>query len=133
MDSLSEAIKKLEAVRQEFGYSIYDQAVKKIARRRLDVDVSQREKRVKFSWGIYKRKYSAQKGICPICGHAMPLIKGQIEMDHINPNAEDFNNDNNLQVTHSKCNRSKGGQSILTVSKTRGRTFLEQIQVGMEE
>jgi 5-methylcytosine-specific restriction endonuclease McrA len=55
----------------------------------------------------------------------MKLIRGEIEADHINPNAEDFNNESNLQVLHSTCNQSKNAMSIAEQSKATGKGYVE--------
>lgn len=125
MDKLKETITRLQAIREEVGTSIYDAAVKAINRMRLDSNVSDRQPRKSFSWAVYQRHYKKQRGICPWCGNTMPLIKGAIEMDHINPNAEDFNADSNLQVLHKACNRQKSSMSIAEQAKHQGTTYRE--------
>lgn len=123
MATVDEDMQLLLDIRAKIGTARYDSAVRKINRMRLDAPVAQRQKRIKFKWSMYSRLYKKQKGICPICGDAMPLIQGMIEIDHKNPNEEDFNNDSNLQVTHKDCNRSKGADSVSQQSKSSGRTY----------
>jgi 5-methylcytosine-specific restriction endonuclease McrA len=133
MDRLKETITRLKAIREEVGTSIYDAAVKAINRMRLDSDVKDRQPRKTFSWAVYQRHYKKQRGICPWCSQTMPLIKGQIEMDHINPNAEDFNADTNLQVLHKDCNREKSSMSISEQAKHLGTTFHELLHRHVED
>jgi hypothetical protein len=97
------------------------------------LQTTDRPERKKFPWGVYKRLYARQAGLCPWCGGAMILLKGKVELDHINPNAEDFNNANNLQLLHAHCNREKSGMSIEQQSKHTGKSFVELIGKQNEE
>jgi len=128
---LKDTISKLKAIRSEVGYSEYDQAVKIIARERLQND-SRDKRKTNFKWSDYVRHYKRQKGICPWCKQPMALIKGQLAMDHIDPNRQDFNDDSNLQVNHPRCNRSKGSMSVADQAKRNGTTYRE-ILSGDEE
>lgn len=125
--TLPETIAKLKLIREEAGYSNFDQAVKKINRERLQ-DKDGRQKRKHFPWSKYESLYKKQRGICPWCGLGMMLIKQEIELDHKDPNAEDFNADSNLQVLHSSCNRQKNSMSIADQAKHQGQTFAELLK-----
>lgn len=125
MGKIDETVQRLKAIREEVGTSIYDAAVRIINRMRLDSDISQRQKRKSFPWSVYERHYKKQRGICPWCEKTMPMIKGEIEIDHINPNAVDFNADINLRVLHRSCNREKSAMSIADQAKHLGTTYRE--------
>jgi len=127
---IKDTITKLKAIRTEVGYSEYDQAVKIIARERLQND--SRDKRKPIPWAVIKRHYEKQKGICPWCNLPMVLIRSEIEGDHKNPNAQDFNHDSNIQTLHKKCNREKSSMSIAEQSKHKGTTYRE-ILTGEED
>jgi hypothetical protein len=126
----------LKAIREEYGYAIFDQAIRELNRERLQIDKASREPRQRFKPQVYKRLYHRQRGICPIChlGMILPLtFPGGLEIDHINPNAEEFNDPKNLQVTHEICNRKKSSKSIEQQSKSSGRTFAEILRVPVDE
>lgn len=121
---IKDTIAELKAIRERVGYSEYDQAVKIISRERLQNDT--RDKRqTNFKWSDYTRHYKKQRGICSWCKQPMALIKGQLAMDHVNPNRQDFNADDNLQVLHPKCNGEKNSMSIAEQSKLKGTTYRE--------
>lgn len=122
---MTDLYSKLKALQAEYGYSEFFNTIKKISKERLQND--NRPARIKFSWSKYRRLYTQQNGICSWCDDTMPLIRGQIEIDHINPNASNFNDDSNLQVLHKHCNREKSSKSIQEVSKETGKTFVEQL------
>lgn len=120
MSSVQELIDKLDTLIEQYGEQTFKQAVKSINRRRIDKN---RDNRVSFSWREYGRLYKKQRGVCPICDKFLPLIKGQLHIDHINPNEKDFNNPSNRQVVHPGCNLSKSSKSIYGQSKTYGKTY----------
>jgi hypothetical protein len=126
----------LKAIQEEPGYSIFKDQATAIVRERLQVDRASREPRERFKPQLYKRLYHRQRGICPLCGLGMILpltFPGGLEIDHINPNAEDFNGISNLQVTHEICNRKKGAKSIQEQSKASGKPFTEILRVPVDE
>lgn len=130
---LKEDIALLDEVEKKIGVSRYNFAVKAKSRRRLEVDINQREKRIVFKWSLYKKLYNKQRGICPICGNQMALDRKVVEMDHKNPNEKDFNAEFNLQVVHGlPCNREKGGKSLAEQSKFYGKTTV-QLLTGEDE
>jgi 5-methylcytosine-specific restriction endonuclease McrA len=56
-----------------------------------------------------------QGGKCFICDQPIDLMlhKGQLDIDHIDPLIEDgLDAENNLALTHSACNRSKGAANL---------------------
>jgi 5-methylcytosine-specific restriction endonuclease McrA len=116
----------------KYGRSSCERVMKNWNRKRLDV--VGRPARVKFPWSEYKRMYERQGGLCPLCQEIMPLIRGKIEMDHINPNltGEEFNAKANRQVVCSGCNREKGALSVADQTKRYGRT-MTQILITPEE
>jgi hypothetical protein len=89
-----------------------------------------RVKRKQFKWPQdYKRLYDRQKGICPECEQAMPFIRGEIEVDHLDPFKEDFGDRINLRVTHkSPCNRKKGSSSLMQQAKRTGKTVRQILE-----
>ncbi len=62
----------------------------------------------KLSRGLTKRLYVQQKGLCAICSLAM---EGVFHRDHIIPISKGGKHeDSNIQLTHPKCNLSKGNK-----------------------
>jgi len=118
---------RLIAIRDEVGYSLFWREVKSLSRERLD-DKDNRQKRKHFPWSKYVSLYKKCRGICAWCEGAMPLIKGEINLDHKDPNAEDFNGDANLQVLHSSCNKQKNAMSIADQAKHSGKTYTELLE-----
>ena len=58
---------------------------------------------------------SRQSGRCFICDDPLDLVlqKGQLDVDHIDPLAEDgLDAENNFALTHQSCNRSKGAANL---------------------
>jgi 5-methylcytosine-specific restriction endonuclease McrA len=94
---------------------------------RRKLEVSGRPPRQKFPWSEYKRMYERQGGICPLCQEVMPLIRGKIEMDHINPGlvGEEFNARTNRQVVCRGCNREKSALSIPAQAKRYSKPMTE--------
>lgn len=125
---LKEDIALLDAVEKQIGVSRYVAAVKAKNRRRLEVDVDQRQKRKTFPWSKYKRLYERQAGRCSICRKDMRLIRGEVEIDHVNCNASDFGAESNLKLAHKECNRSKSSKSMMEMSKSTGRTYTEMLE-----
>lgn len=123
---LETVIERLMTVRREVGDILYRQAVKKVNLMKIDQD---REKRKSFPWTMYETAFERQAGICPECGEGMVLQKGKLHMDHINPFRKvGFNDENNLRVTHPKCNLKKSSKSFLRQSKLTGRTFTTMLK-----
>jgi hypothetical protein len=120
---------KLLAIQQEFGYDHFRREATAIVKARLQVDKNERPKHEQFKPIEYRRLYHRQKGICPICNLGMVMPHhwpGNLHMDRINPNLiEGYNAPWNRQVTHKKCNESKGGKSIQEQSKKTGKGFME--------
>ena len=58
---------------------------------------------------------------------AMALIKGQLWMDHINPNLPpaEYEHEANRQVTHPLCNMEKSSRSMEEQSISTGKTVVE--------
>src|SRR5258708_19746487 len=69
------------------------------------------ESRVRLEQKLLAR----QTGRCFICDDPIDLMlhKGQLDIDHIDPLAEDgLDSENNFAITHSSCNRSKGAANL---------------------
>lgn len=122
---LKEDIALLDEVEKKIGVSRYVAAVKAKNRRRLEVDVTQRQKRVVFKESLVKRLYAKQKGLCAICDEPMVYIRRTLNVDHKNPNEKDFNSEFNLQLTHEHCNKEKGGKSLAEQAKFYGKTTVQ--------
>ena len=61
------------------------------------------------------RLHDRQAERCFICDKKMDLVlqQGQLEVDHIDPLAEDgLDAENNFALTHASCNRSKGASNL---------------------
>lgn len=68
---------------------------------------------------LQQRLHDRQSKRCFICNEPIDLVldKGQLDIDHIDPLAEDgLDAENNFALTHASCNRSKGA-SNLTVAR----------------
>jgi hypothetical protein len=64
---------------------------------------------------LEKKLHSRQTGHCFICDEPIDLMlhKGQLEIDHIDPLAEEgLDSENNFALTHASCNRSKGAANL---------------------
>src|SRR3990170_6249094 len=60
---------------------------------------------------LEQRLAARQSNRCFICDDRIDLVlqKGQLDIDHIDPLAEDgLDAENNFALTHASCNRSKG-------------------------
>lgn len=76
---------------------------------------------------LEKRLHDRQSGKCFICDDAIDLVlhQGQLDIDHIEPRAEEGSDDeNNLALTHATCNRSKGASDRLLQIAREGPTYL---------
>lgn len=121
MSRLKGLVEEIRALRDRVGWGDFDEAMRTLNRERLDAP--RKDKRVKFPWSEYVRLYKRQKGICNWCTLVMPLIKGQVEIDHVNPNAPEgrFNEKSNLQLLHAlPCNREKSAMSVTDQAKRLG-------------
>lgn len=118
-------LEELKSLRTKYGTGEFDHSIKTLNRERLEN--YNRPKRISFKWSLYRKLYRKQFGLCGICEAEMALIKGKVSMDHKNPNAEDFNDESNLQVTHVRCNLEKSSKSIPEQSKETGKPFTELV------
>jgi 5-methylcytosine-specific restriction endonuclease McrA len=110
----------------KYGYSRCQHVIKTWNRKRIP---DNRPARQKFPWSEYKRMYERQRGICPLCQEVMPMIRGKIEMDHVNPElmGEEFNARSNRQILCASCNREKSAMTIAQQTKHYGKTVREII------
>ena len=71
---------------------------------------------------LEQRLLTRQSGRCFICDEAIDLLlhKGQLDVDHIDPLAEDgLDAENNFALTHESCNRSKGAANLQVARRIR--------------
>lgn len=64
---------------------------------------------------LEQRLHDRQTKCCYICDKTIDLVldKGQLDIDHIDPLAEDgLDDENNFALTHARCNRSKGASNL---------------------
>ena len=64
---------------------------------------------------LEQRLHDQQTKCCFICEETIDLVlqKGQLDIDHIDPLAEDgLDAENNFALTHASCNRSKGASNL---------------------
>ena len=64
---------------------------------------------------LEQRLLTRQSSRCFICNEAIDLLlhKGQLDVDHIDPLADDgLDAENNFALTHESCNRSKGAANL---------------------
>jgi 5-methylcytosine-specific restriction endonuclease McrA len=117
-------IEQLRELQRQYGLFRFKCALRDLKRRRLEI--SGREKRKRFPWSKYQALYRSQKGICRVCQRIMPLLRGEVEIDHKDPNRQEgFNDDDNLQLTHRKCNRRKSSRSLYQQAKKTNRDIIE--------
>lgn len=124
MTRIEVLIERLDGLKVEFGDFAFRHALRIVRQRRLEN--RHREHRKRFRWSIYQSLYQKQRGICPLCKEVMILLRGEVEIDHKDPNRQlGFNDDDNLQLTHRKCNRRKSSRSLYQQAKKRNRTIAE--------
>ncbi len=64
---------------------------------------------------LEQRLHDRQTKSCYICDKTIDLVlhKSQLDIDHIDPLAEDgLDDENNFALTHASCNRSKGASNL---------------------
>jgi 5-methylcytosine-specific restriction endonuclease McrA len=60
---------------------------------------------------LIKRLFIKSKGICYLCGQLMNSKRDVLEPDHYIPVChKGSNNEDNLRLTHRRCNRRKSGK-----------------------
>lgn len=117
-------------IRAKTGYSNWTHVTQKLNRERLNANKEERGARRRYRPAEYKRLYSRQRGICPLCDAEMARPDhwpGNLEMDHRDPNAQDWDSESNRQVVHAKCNREKSAKSMHQMSKETGKTVREML------
>jgi len=78
---------------------------------------------------LERRLLDRQSGHCFICDQPIDLVlhKGQVEIDHIDPLAEQgLDAENNFALTHSSCNRSKGTSNLEVARRLAEFEMLQQ-------
>ena len=117
-------IAELRALREKYGYSAFDIAVKHLNRERLQV--KDRPERVRLSPAKRNKLFLKFGGRCHIC-HELIDPRSSWDVDHIDPNLSgtDFNAERNLVPTHASCNRGKGALSVMAQAKRYGTTAVE--------
>ena len=117
-------IERLDGLKAEFGDFAFRHALRILRQRRLEN--RHREHRKRFGWPKYQSLYQSQRGVCPLCKDTMVLLRGEVEIDHKDPNRQGgFNYDDNLQLAHRKCNRTKSSSSLYQQAKKTNRSIVE--------
>lgn len=119
-----ECFNELVELRKKYGTGNFDFAMRKMRRMRIEPG---REDRKRFPWTMYKRLYQKQAGLCPRCCGAMILLRGKVEIDHYDPNAEDYNGEANLRLLHTDCNREKSAKTPLQEAKATGQIITDTL------
>lgn len=118
---------ELVALREKYGTSEFDRAVKHLNRLRLDA--FQRPERIRLSERKRQKLYFRYGGLCHICGEWIdPKISWTV--DHFDPNITGpaFNAEANLRPTHPRCNSSKGAKSIEEMAFANGQTVAQYLE-----
>jgi len=90
-----------------------------------------RAARIKFPPRMYQRLFDDQEGQCGCdCGSPLLVPARKNQIDHRDPNRQDFNHRSNLSLLLPQHNMSKNADSIQTQSKKSGRGFVEILQSG---
>jgi hypothetical protein len=106
------------------GASYVRDGIRRYNRQKLHVEG--REKRQRFSKGMYQRLFDQQKGVCPACEEPLFIPARRNQIDHINPEVvQGFNRPGNLQLLHPLCNQQKAAKTLLEQSKHSGKTMRE--------
>jgi hypothetical protein len=106
------------------GVSYVRDGIGRYARRKLHIEG--REKRQRFSRGMYQRLFDMQQGICPYCYQPLFVPARKNHIDHRDPEATlTFNRPSNLQLLHPRCNEEKSSKSLIQQSKESGKTMKE--------
>lgn len=85
----------------------------------------EREKRIHFPKSMYQKLYDQQGGKCPRCPEPLLIPARKNEIDHRDPNRQDFNHRDNLALMHPHCNKKKSSKSLLQQSKETGENFTD--------
>ncbi len=129
----TELLKELDTILAREGYGTYFAAVKIQTKRRLQIDKGSRPARIKFPPAMYQRLFDRQKGICPECQTLLDIPAKKGEIDHVDPNRQDFNHPSNLALLHRSCNREKSAMTIQEQSKAGHGTFEKILRTPVEE
>jgi hypothetical protein len=79
---------------------------------------------------LEQRLWARQSGRCFIDDEPIDLVlhKGQLDIDHIDPLAEDgLDAENNFALTHQSCNRSKGAANLLVARRIKEFERLQEL------
>lgn len=127
MSDLTEDVSRLDAILLEIGEDRYWHAVEKQRRRKLS-NYAREKRKTNFSLSECKKLWKKAKGICSWCTNLMPspeFNRTATAVDHIDPNRQDFNAWENLQLLHRKCNEEKNSKSIAEQAKATGKNFMQ--------
>lgn len=115
---------ELIAIRDKYGYSEFDRAIRSMMRQRIAKGDRERRKPLPRAKRI--NLYAKQDGRCKRCGHQFPLK--QMTDDHITPLSKGGTNDlRNRRLICLKCNREKSDNDMVQDSKSTGDTILNQL------
>jgi hypothetical protein len=115
---------------KKHGVGNCDAVIRAHNRRRVNPE---RDPRDKTSPSEKQKMFNTQKGFCPICHFFLyvPATDRRNEVDHIDPNRQDFNHQTNKQLVHGiPCNRKKSSKDLIQQSKESGKTIQEIIEPG---
>jgi 5-methylcytosine-specific restriction protein A len=116
----------LVAIRDSYPRSAWDEALRVLARERLQSDSPLPTKRTRLTTAQRWRLYRNQDGKCQRCKN--PFLIDEMEDDHLLPVATGGSNDvKNRRLLCKKCNRQKGKNSPVRESKLTGSTIREMI------
>jgi len=121
----ADCLQDLRALRQQYGTSNFDHALRTLKRERLENYT--REVRQKFPPKMYQRLYDLQGGICawPPCRQHLNVPAKKNHIDHVDPNRTDLNHPSNLQLLHPACNQIKSCRTLYEQSKLTGKPVSE--------
>lgn len=131
MRTPSDCLQDLRDLRQKYGTSSFDAALRVMKKERLEN--YGREKRKRFPPKMYQRLFDMQKGVCRFCGHHLDVPAKKNEIDHIDPSRQDFNSPSNLELLHVQCNKIKAARTVYQQSKLTGQPFSQILKPEEEE
>lgn len=128
--SLKECKSEFDVWIKKHGVGNCDAVIRAHNRQRVNPNRDEREKATPAE---KQKMFNTQKGICPVCNRLLfiPASDRRNEVDHIDPNREDFNHRTNKQLVHGDpCNRHKSSKDLIQQSKETGKMIQEIIEPG---